>query len=538
MADKELSPRQKLLVEKLDNADREIDLVLRPQSLGRRFARPIHSLLAQDVINFLKAGREAQWIIMAGLRGVGKTTLLAQLYLNQELADAAKFYISLDQAQLAGAEMSDVVVALEAKLGCPLAEAKRPMFVFLDEVHSLPKWSLAAKILYDRCPKLFLICTSSSALTLWTNEDIARRARFVRIGPLSLPEAAFINASNEDYPQDDFNPNELRPNIELGGKIKSALFDSDSVTQAYDQLKDLEDETSRYWHNLGPKNAIESYVTGYETLPYALAIKHRRGADNQQVPEEYSTNEIRIRVRQTLEKVYNHDLPAVGQFDQSTRRHFPGLLLWLANSNQQSLNKMSNRLGLNVRTLQNMLEALVNSEILTAIPPFGSSSGKIAKPYKYLFTAPAVRQALNNSATGPTIDKTQLDQLRGDLLEDVVGLYLKQAFSDQPLGGLVEYDSSQSGADFVVMPTHIKTESIALEVGWQKKTGQQVWATLERTKSNRYGLVVTDCSLKLDQARRTLFVPLKTFFLMQPEGLPDNQDLNLRKHASAKKISI
>lgn len=78
------------------------------------------------------------------------------------------------------------------------------------------------------------------------------------------------------------------------------------------------------------------------------------------------------------------------------------------------------------------------------------------------------------------------------------------------------------------MPTHIKPESIALEVGRRKKTGQQAWSTLERTKSNRYGLVITDCNLKLDEARRTLFVPLKTFFLMQPERLPKNQGLNLR----------
>ena len=539
MTGKELSPQQRLLIEKLDNADREIDLVLKPHSLGRRFARPIHSLLAQDVVNFLKAGRESRWVIMAGLRGVGKTTLLAQLYLNRELADATRFYLSLDQAQLAGAEMHDVVIALEAKLGCPLTEAKQPVFVFLDEVHSIPKWSLAAKILYDRCSKLFLICTSSSALALWTNKDIARRARFVRIGPLSLPEAAFINASNNDdgNPWDDFNPDELKPDIELGGKIKSALFGSSSATQAHDRLKDLEGETDRYWSNLG-EGVIEDYVMGYETLPYALAIKNRRDSNEQRVSKEYATREIRIQVRQTLEKVYNHDLPAIGQFDQSTKNHFPGLLLWLADSNQQSLNKMSGRLGLNVRTLQNMLEILVNSEVLAAIPPFGSSSSKIAKPYRYLFTAPAVRQALNSTAGSGSIDKTQLDQLRGDLLEDAVGLYLKQAFSDQPLGGLVEYDSSQAGADFIVMPTHIKTESIALEVGWQKKTGQQVWATLERTKSNRYGLVVTNCDLKLDEARRTLFVPLKTFFLMQPEGLPKNQDLNLRERAGADKINI
>ena len=55
-------------------------------------------------------------MIMAGLRGVGKTTLLAQLYLHPELRSATKFYLSLDQAQLLGAEMTDVVATLEHKL--------------------------------------------------------------------------------------------------------------------------------------------------------------------------------------------------------------------------------------------------------------------------------------------------------------------------------------------------------------------------------------------------------------------------------------
>lgn len=518
MATNNLSHQQKLLVEKLDDVDREIARVLPPHSLGRTFQRPIYGQLARDVTNFVKTGRGPQWTIMAGLRGVGKTTLLTQLYLHPEIKSATKFYLSLDQAQFVGAEMEDVVAALEAKLGRPLAEAKEPLFIFLDEVHSLPKWSLAAKILYDRCPKMFLVCTSSSALALWTTPDIARRARFVRVGPLSLPEVIFIKASLDDN-QWGPNPDDLKPNIDLGGRIQSALFDSTTAAQACDRLQYIQPEIDRYWSQWDSQSAIKDYVTNYESLPYALDIKLS-------LDEGDPTNDIRVRIRQTLEKVYSHDLLAVGQFDQSTRRHFPGLLLWLANSGQQSLNKMAKRLGVNARTLQNMLEILVNSEVLMAVPPFGSSLGKIAKPYKYLFAAPAVRQALNNTAASRSTE-AQLDQLRGQLLEDTVGAYLKQSFSNQPLGGLVEYDSSQAGADFVVLPTHIKAEAIAIEVGWKKRTGKQALATLERIKSNRYGLVISDCELKLDDANRTVFVPLEAFLLMQPEGLPSLPEVNL-----------
>lgn len=528
MMDKEqLSPCQQLLVEKLDHAQEEIDQLLPPGRLGRHFQRPVYSQLVQAVNNFLVTKQRPQWIIMVGLRGVGKTTLLTQIYLHPDLKTTTKFYLSLDQAQLIGAEMSDVVTALEYKLGHPLAKAKKPIFVFLDEVHSLPKWSLAAKILYDRCPNLFLVCTSSSALALWTTPDIARRAQFVRVSPLSLPEVVFMNASHKEDKRrtlfsnlnhDGIGSSKFLPDMRLGSKIQAALFNSNNALQTHRQLQLINPEIDRYWQGRDVDEDIKNYVTQYETLPYALLIRHGQEGD--------ATNAIRIQIRQTLDKVYNHDLDIIGQFDQSTRHYFPTLLLWLANSEQQSLNKMSQRLGINVRTLQNMFDVLVNSEILMSLPPFGSSSGKIAKPYKHLFTTPALRQALNNLAADPAAE-IQLDKLRGSLLEDAVGCYLKQSLSNQPLGGLVEYDSSRAGADFIVLPNRIKTESIPIEVGWRKRTCQQVQATLERTKSKRYGLVITECDLKIDESKRIVFVPLKVFFLMQPQVLKHLKPVNL-----------
>ena len=527
MDKEQLSHRQQLLVEKLDNAQEEIDQLLPPGSLGRYFQRPVYGQLIQAANNFLVTKQRPQWIIMVGLRGVGKTTLLTQLYLHPDLKAATKFYLSLDQAQLIGAEMSDVIAALEFKLGQPLAKAEKPIFVFLDEVHSLPKWSLAAKILRDRCPNLFLICTSSSALALWTTPDIARRAQFIRVGPLSLQEAVFMNASHEEdenrtlfsnFNYDGVDPGKFLPDISLGSKIQAALFNSDNALEVHSQLKFIEPEIDHYWEGRDIEEDIKNYVTQYETLPYALFIRQSQESD--------ATNAIRVQIRQTLDKVYNHDLDIIGQFNQSTRQYFPALLLWLANSEQQSLNKMSQRLGINVRTLQNMFDVLVNSEVLTSLPPFGSSSGKIAKPYKYLFTTPALRQALNNLAANQAAE-AQLDTLRGCLLEDAVGCYLKQSLSNQPLGGLVEYDSSRAGADFVILPNRIKTESIPVEVGWQKRTCQQVQTTLERTKSKRYGLIITDCNLKIDKSERIVFVPLKVFFLMQTQILEHLKPINL-----------
>ena len=535
----QLSHQQQLLVEKLNHAKEEIDQLLPQDTLGRHFQRPVYSQLVEAVNNFLTPQRRAQWVIMVGLRGVGKTTLLAQLYLHPRLKEAIKFYLSLDHAQLIGAEMSDVVAAIEFKLGHPLAKAKEPVFVFLDEVHSLNKWSLAAKILYDRCPNMFLICTSSSALALWTTPDIARRARFIRVGPLSLPEVVFLNAKHEAdrLSYGDFNnektidPHKFLPNIDLGNKIQTALFHSENALSAFKQLQFIEPEINLYWRGRNINADIESYITQYETLPYALFIKQNQ-TDNE-------FNNIRVQIRQTLDKIYSHDLAIIGRFDQSTRQYFPALLLWLANSQQQSLNKMSKRLGINVRTLQNMFEVLVNSEVLLSLPPFGSSTGKIAKPYKYLFASPALRQALNNLATDQVDkDKTLFDNLRGCLLEDAVGSYLKQSFTSQPFGGLVEYDSSSSGADFIVLPNHIKTESIPIEIGWRKKTHQQVQATLERTKSKRYGLVITNCNLKINESKTIIFVPLKIFFLMQPPGLKQFESINLNPIGDTGELDI
>ena len=511
-----LTPLQSLLVEKLANANSEVDQILKQTPLSLKFQRLGYGQIAKKALGFLDANHKTQWLIMTGLRGVGKTTILAQLYCHPQLKKTTRFFLSLDQAQLIGAEMDDVVKALEHQLGQPLPEASQPVFILLDEVHSLPKWSLAIKILYDRCPRIFIVCTSSSALALWTNPDIGRRAQYVQIEPLSLPEANLISMySSRGRNAKDVDLEKMQAAGALGGKMRTALFDSISALEVYSSLKALEDGVEDYWRDQPVEQRITDYVAGYETLPYVSGIKDQYRNNKQ--PDQDMLGEIRARILQSLSKVYSHDLDLLGNISKANRHHFPGILLWLANSNQQSLTKMAQRFRLNVATLQDIMQVLVDSQLLTAVPPLGASTGKISKAYKYLFGAPAIRQALHSFVPNePHSTEDMEDSLKGSLLEDTVGFYLKQAFSNQAFGGVVEYDASRAGADFIVMPSYHKKQAIALEVGWHKHSSRQAQATLRGIGSERYGLIITDCDLRLDDSEQAVFVPLRYFLLMQP----------------------
>ena len=411
-----LSNLQEILVEILSDSDQRIKRIIPKGSISSQFQRPIYQHLVKQASSFSKSQKGSRWNVMVGLRGVGKTTLLAQLYLHPDLKAVKKFYLSFDRAQLMGTTINDLESALGSILGKKLLKTHQPIFLFLDEVHSLKDWSLLCKALYDDYPNLFLICTSSSALSLWTNPDTGRRVQYFQVSPLSLSESLLLK---EGYAKqldgvsrresDAFN--QLSLSVTLGNKIKNSLFNQSSAITAYNHLKTLQEEVDLYFSKIDPVKAINDYVLNYGTLPYVFDLAYQ--LEDPDHKKEDTTFRIRSAIRQTLEKVYLTDLSLINRTDQPVR-NFPRLLLWLANAEQVSLNKISKGLGLNFRTLQTMLETLANSEILLPIQPFGASFGKATKPAKYLFKCPAIRQSLCALKT-----RSEFNRLRGHLLEDI-----------------------------------------------------------------------------------------------------------------------
>ena len=144
---------------------------------------------------FLRGKKQGnRLIILPGLRGVGKTTILFQIY--DYLASTKKIdrdqilYFSTDELKAyLNKRILDVIDVFirEIHKTTPVFIDKE-LFILIDEAHFDKTWSEAAKIFFDQNKKIFMIFTGSSALNFELNVDVARRAKKEIIYPMNFSE--------------------------------------------------------------------------------------------------------------------------------------------------------------------------------------------------------------------------------------------------------------------------------------------------------------------------------------------------------------
>ncbi|WP_281774066.1 ATP-binding protein [Methanobacterium formicicum] len=170
--------------------------------------RKTYFQIKKHIDEFLNGYVENRFLIMPGLRGVGKTTILFQIYeylRNEKGVDSDRIlYLSVDElSTYLGAgilEAIDVFVG-EVHETSPVYLEKE-LFIFLDESHYDKEWSQVGKIVYDQSKKIFLIFTGSSALSLEMNVDAARRIKKEPVFPMNFREYNLLK-NNIRY-NDDF----------------------------------------------------------------------------------------------------------------------------------------------------------------------------------------------------------------------------------------------------------------------------------------------------------------------------------------------
>lgn len=117
-------------------------------------------------------------ILLYGPRGVGKTTFLLFMAKKQNL-----LYISGDDPLL---------------LSCPLHSLIEQILmnyhgIIIDEVHSLPNWSLILKNIYDSFPNRIVWASDSSSVILrQTVVDLSRRFVLIKLPLMSLREYIYL----------------------------------------------------------------------------------------------------------------------------------------------------------------------------------------------------------------------------------------------------------------------------------------------------------------------------------------------------------
>jgi len=450
--------------------------------------RGIFIRLEKLLNDFLEGQREIRIAVVPGLRGVGKTTVLAQLFMKiyHKMPDRI-FYLSADQVvNTIGSDLNTAFEEYQRILGSSFEALDKPLFIFIDEVHFDHKWPSILKGIYDRSKQIFILCTGSSALSLQSSSDLARRAIFEKLYPMNFTEYILLKTRHLAT----LNP-QTRIKFPVKGlkdNLKKALFLSHNAEECFTQLQGLQNAVEQYW--FGVDNLEIDHFLRFGTMPFALTI--------------INLERTHVLTHELIDKVIEKDLFEMGKFNVATIERAKSILLMVATSSEISINKIAGSIkNMAVNTLTDVLQAMEKAEMLIRVYPYGSAYRQVRKPSKYHFMTPAIRHVLATLIEG----QKAFESFKGYYLEDIIALTLYREFGQKLLSPIM-YDSAQGGADFIV---NIQNQNIVIEVGYGKKGIKQTEATLNKIGGG-YGLVLSNSELELHN--NIVKIPIKNFLLI------------------------
>lgn len=416
--------------------------------------------------------------LLSGIRGVGKTTLLAQLYkAGKSLTGRIREQIYLDVSRLAAEKISlnDFFNFYETVKDFHWETTEKKIIIYLDEVHYDADWGLFLKNLFDRTKNhnnVLVIATGSSALKIKLNPDLSRRSMIKEIYPLKFNE--FLS---------------LKENIVipagLSGRLAGGFLSGRPIATIY-QLANREQKTvNRFFADLPPNIEEEFLLSG--GFPFVLKLKN-----NRQLAYEL--------VSGVVEKLITKDILELKRFNSETIAKITDILYLIAGSDTTNYKKLCATVKMDYRSARSVIEALIYSGILFEAKSCGEKFVKVRKPAKLLFISPTLRASLLKGILPP--------EIKGKLLEDYSALLFRRHFK-----GEVLYDSAAGGADFILRGGS-KKETV-IEIGYGAKTHgvKQILFTAKKLKNFVSGMVVSEDEELRPAGESVIKLPLK-FWLM------------------------
>jgi predicted AAA+ superfamily ATPase len=429
--------------------------------------------------------QETKILLMPGLRGVGKTTVLFQLY--QYLINEMRWprervlYFSADEStDYLGAQIYDIIsVFTEDVLHTSLINIDQPTFILVDEAHYDRDWDLAAKMISDKTRNIFLLLTGSSALDMEMGADLARRAEKQSIFPLNFSE--YLLLKHDFYPPKGtantireclFSPADtvIDDASKLWGELKTKLFSIGSP---------LEKEFERYLSVGGfPFGIHKNFTLTYE---WTFGI---------------------------IDKIIDKDLLTRDSFKAETKENVTRIIYFLAlkKPGATSVNNLAKDLQISNTSVSKILSALEKTHLIFSVKPLGGTK-TAKKPWKYYFSSPALIAAIR--AKLGRYDPTDADT-RGLLAETLVASYffrLKEVI--YPALGCF-YDpqkKDETDVDFLVAASG--DNIIPIEVSSGEKDNRQITASIKKHHAD-YGIVISNRD-EMSQIDKIIRLPLVFF---------------------------
>lgn len=285
----------------------------------------------------------ARLIGVKGARGVGKTTLMLQYIKKYFRHDDTVLYVSLDDIWFSDHRLTELTDDFVKKGG---------RYLFLDEVHKYPDWSIEIKNIYDDYPDLHIVFTASSMLEILdARADLSRRAVIYEMQGLSFREYLNFTQNNElkSYSLDDILHNHYAITEEVLQQLKPLKFFNDYLGKGYYPF--FKETPSLYYH----------------------------------------------RIEEVINMIIEIELPLLRGVDISYAQKLKRLLLIISESAPfvPNVTKLSERIGINRNTLVSYLHFLREADLTRNLYKDAKGITRMQKPDKIFMENTNISYALN-----------------------------------------------------------------------------------------------------------------------------------------------
>ena len=344
------------------------------------------------------AGKEGHnFIVMPGLRGVGKTTILFQLYdylLNEKKINYKNMlYLTMDHfVKNFNSDLLTIVERfLESFHGTNPVNLDKKLFIFVDECHFDKSLGISGKIIHDNTDNIFLICTGSSALEIEINTDIARRISKQSIYPNNFKDYLLLKHNiNTDYNFKDENSPKSLKNQKFSNLEKNQTFSKCLENMIYYG----EDEYIKKAMELEEKIQEQLLILdNYPNIEFNKFLKTYGFPSTLKFKAKDSYNEINSIIDNVIEK----DIDSVKSFNSSTKDNVSRIItyLGLAKPGSVSNQKIANYLSISPKLVHEILNVLEKTQMIFSLKPYGTGGIVVKKPWNYYFLHSSLKSAIN-----------------------------------------------------------------------------------------------------------------------------------------------
>ena len=340
---------------------------------------------------------------LVGARGVGKTTMFLQHYVEEWGRPEACLYLSADHVGVQGIGLYEIAGAFFRGGG---------ELLLVDEAHRYPGWASEVKSVYDSYPRARIGLSGSSMLDLLKGgADLSRRMVTYRLPGMSFRE--FLS-------------------LETGEAFETT--DLDTMLAEHPRLA-----TSVLKRADGRVIQLFQRYLEHGVYPFYLE----------------GVNLFHVKLANVVEKVLSEDIPSVMGLRPATIPVLRRLIHLVASSQPftPNIERMATALRVSREYVYRYLEYLQGAGIFALIPPPGRGLGAVRKPAKVCIDNPNLFPAVLGSAgmrahIGAVREAFFQSQLReiGGLTTDPRVDFCSEAGQRFEIGGRSK-DASQLGGD-------------------------------------------------------------------------------------------